>query len=77
MEGAPSVAGLVSAAAGVSVLVAVGSVVVVVFFFLEKRDFSLSRGDSPMLTRCTGGVGYLMAACAGGDEDCDVAGSDV
>jgi hypothetical protein len=46
VEGAPSVAGLVSAAAGVSVLVAVGSVVVVVFFFLEKRDFSLSRGDS-------------------------------
>lgn len=33
-------AGLVSVAAGVSVLVAV------VFFFLEKRVFSLSRGDS-------------------------------
>lgn len=54
VEGAPSVAGLdgtgmaglVSVAAGVSVLVLVGSVVVLVFFFLEKRDFSLSRGES-------------------------------
>jgi hypothetical protein len=33
-------------ATGVSVLVAVASVVVVAFFFLEKRDLSLSRGDS-------------------------------
>jgi hypothetical protein len=35
-------------AAGVSVLVAAGSVVVVVvaFFFLEKKDLSLSKGDS-------------------------------
>jgi hypothetical protein len=33
-------------AAGVSVLEAVASVVVVAFFFLEKRDLSLLRGDS-------------------------------
>jgi hypothetical protein len=54
VEGAPSVAGLdgagiaglVSLAAGVSVLVVVGSVVAVVFFFLEKRAFSLSKGES-------------------------------
>jgi hypothetical protein len=38
--------GAVPVVAGASVLVAVGSVVVVVFFFLEKRDFSLSRGES-------------------------------
>ena len=53
VEGAPAVlgldgagmAGLVSVAEGASVLVVVGSVVVV-FFFLEKRDFSLSIGES-------------------------------
>lgn len=33
-------------AAGVSVLVAVASVVVVAFFFLERKDLSLARGDS-------------------------------
>ena len=33
-------------AAGVSVVLAVVLVVVVAFFFLEKRDLSLSRGDS-------------------------------
>jgi hypothetical protein len=41
------VAVLDGAGAAVSVLVAVASAVVVaVFFFLEKRDLSLLRGDS-------------------------------
>jgi hypothetical protein len=44
-------AGLVSVAVGVSVLVAVASVVAAFFFFLEKRDLSLSRGDSVRIVR--------------------------
>jgi len=73
-------AGLVSVVADASVLVAVGSVVVAVFFFLEKRAFNLSKGESPMLARSvrnTGAGANLMLACAGGDEGWNVGGSDV
>ena len=58
VEGAPAVlgldgagmAGLVSVAEGASVLVVVGSVVV--FFFLEKRAFNLSIGESASTRLC-------------------------
>ena len=47
------------AAAGVSVLVGVASVVVVAFFFLEKRDLSLLKGDSAR-------VGCTLVSCGDG-----------
>ena len=50
-------AGLVSVAAGVSVLVAAGSVV---FFFLEKKAFNFSRGESV-------GASGALASCTSGD----------
>jgi hypothetical protein len=58
------------AAAGVSVLVAVASVVVVAFFFLEKRDLSLLRGDSARVdcasVSCRDG-GVIREAGGGGE----------
>ena len=49
------------AGTAVSVLVAVASVVVVaVFFFLEKRDLSLLRGDSAR-------IDFASVSCKDGD----------
>ena len=56
VEGAPAVAVLEGAGTAGAVSVAAGASVLVVFFFLEKKDLSLSRGESAR-------VDYASASC--------------